>query len=209
MTRRSARAIVDLPDPDSPTSPRVSPRPMRKLTPQTAGKGPPGEGSVTRRSRTTSRSSPSLLPMRGSRAPDAGGTGAGDRPGAGIAGTRGAGGGGEGGAPDRAGMPPGAGRGIGAKQARSRPVSPEIGSSRGRSSRQRAIARGQRGANAHPGGSRRRLGGRPGIAGSRAPAPLPGAPWTAAATSRRARVYGWAGASKSARTGARSTISPA
>ncbi len=51
-TRRSAPAIDDLPQPDSPASPSVSPEPTSKETPRTAGTGPAWERYVTRRSRT-------------------------------------------------------------------------------------------------------------------------------------------------------------
>ena len=40
MRRMSAMAVVDLPDPDSPTSPRHSPRPILKPTPSAASTGP-------------------------------------------------------------------------------------------------------------------------------------------------------------------------
>ena len=36
ISRRMQRPVVDLPQPDSPTRPRVSPLPMSKLTPSTA-----------------------------------------------------------------------------------------------------------------------------------------------------------------------------
>jgi hypothetical protein len=36
ISRRMQRPVVDLPQPDSPTSPSVSPLPMSKLTPSTA-----------------------------------------------------------------------------------------------------------------------------------------------------------------------------
>ena len=44
----SASAVMDLPQPDSPTRPRVSPRCIAKLRPRTASAGPCGVCSVTR-----------------------------------------------------------------------------------------------------------------------------------------------------------------
>src|SRR4029077_4700858 len=62
---------------------------------------------------------------------------------------------------------------------------------------------GQRRANRQPGGGASRDGTQPGI-GSISPVPT-----TRGIDRRRARVYGWAGAWKSARTGAHSTVCPA
>ena len=51
-----ARDVTDLPQPDSPTSPTVSPGRTSKLTPSTATNGfSPERWNVTRRSRTESR----------------------------------------------------------------------------------------------------------------------------------------------------------
>ncbi len=47
-------AVADLPEPDSPTMPRVRPGNRSKLTPRTASTGPASEGKETRRSRTES-----------------------------------------------------------------------------------------------------------------------------------------------------------
>ncbi len=49
---RRARAVADLPEPDSPTMPRVRPGRRSKSTPRTASTGPCSEGKETRRSRT-------------------------------------------------------------------------------------------------------------------------------------------------------------
>src|ERR1039457_1577511 len=51
IRRKSARACVDFPEPDSPTNPRVSPAPKRKLTPASAAKAP----KFTLKSRTSSK----------------------------------------------------------------------------------------------------------------------------------------------------------
>ena len=40
ISRRTVRPTVDLPQPDSPTSPRVSPGRIEKLTPSTANTWP-------------------------------------------------------------------------------------------------------------------------------------------------------------------------
>ncbi len=53
-SRATARAVSDLPEPDSPTTPTASPRRMEKLTPRTGRTGPDGPGKVTQRSRTSS-----------------------------------------------------------------------------------------------------------------------------------------------------------
>ncbi len=50
MSRKSARASVDFPEPDSPTSPSVSPAPNSKLTSSSAANAP----NCTRRLRTSS-----------------------------------------------------------------------------------------------------------------------------------------------------------
>ena len=54
---RTARPVVVLPEPDSPTRPSVSPRPISKLTPSTARTGGPVRraGKVTVRLRTCTR----------------------------------------------------------------------------------------------------------------------------------------------------------
>jgi hypothetical protein len=51
----SASAVIDLPQPDSPISPAVSPRSSENDTPRSASAGPRGVGRVTRRSLTSSR----------------------------------------------------------------------------------------------------------------------------------------------------------
>src|SRR5579885_329388 len=53
VRRRIARAVSDLPDPDSPTMPSVS-APMAKLTPRTAGAKPLGPGNPVWRSSISS-----------------------------------------------------------------------------------------------------------------------------------------------------------
>src|SRR6266852_5566215 len=50
MSRITARPRVDLPEPDSPLSPKRSPEPSCKLTPSTAVNGPRGVGNYTCRS---------------------------------------------------------------------------------------------------------------------------------------------------------------
>src|SRR5690606_39111906 len=65
----SPRPSVDLPQPDSPTSPSVSPGHRSKLTPSTARTGPDSVPYQTRRSRTVSTG------------PDGGGPAAGPRTG--------------------------------------------------------------------------------------------------------------------------------
>src|SRR5690606_19226504 len=51
----TVRPRTDLPDPDSPTRPRVSPGAMAKETPSTARTSPRGVWKTVRRSSTTSR----------------------------------------------------------------------------------------------------------------------------------------------------------
>jgi hypothetical protein len=50
---RIAWLVTDLPDPDSPTMPRVVPRSNVKLSPSTAWTSPSSVGNCTRRSRTS------------------------------------------------------------------------------------------------------------------------------------------------------------
>src|SRR5580692_12787019 len=54
----AARASMVLPDPDSPTTPRVSPAAMEKLTPRTASIWPASVGMLIRRSVTSSSGRP-------------------------------------------------------------------------------------------------------------------------------------------------------
>ncbi len=56
-SRVIASAVMDLPDPDSPTMPTASPRRTSKETPRTSRTGPAGPGKVTSRSRTSSTTS--------------------------------------------------------------------------------------------------------------------------------------------------------
>ena len=70
IMRRTARPVVDLPQPDSPTSPSVSPRASAKLTPSTALMVPTWRwistplrsGKCTLRPSTRSSSSPATAP---------------------------------------------------------------------------------------------------------------------------------------------------
>jgi hypothetical protein len=57
ISRVIASAVMDLPDPDSPTIPTASPRRTSKVTPRTSRTGPDGPGNVTSRSRTSSTTS--------------------------------------------------------------------------------------------------------------------------------------------------------
>jgi hypothetical protein len=61
-SRAIARAVSDLPEPDSPTTPTASPRPIRKLTPRTGRTGPAGPGKATERSCTSSTGRPADSP---------------------------------------------------------------------------------------------------------------------------------------------------
>src|SRR5690348_6524106 len=56
-SRIIARPVVDFPDPDSPTSATISPRPISKLTLRTARIGPFADGNDTERSLTLRRRS--------------------------------------------------------------------------------------------------------------------------------------------------------
>ena len=77
ISRRMQRPVVDLPQPNSPTSPSVSPAPMSKLTPSTActrsisrENTPPFTAKCLRRSRTDRRSAPlTARTARNGRAP--------------------------------------------------------------------------------------------------------------------------------------------
>ena len=53
-SRTSASAVSDLPLPDSPTRPSVSPRSRPNDTSATTGSGPPGDGTATERCSTKS-----------------------------------------------------------------------------------------------------------------------------------------------------------
>src|SRR5689334_8924763 len=53
MSRDTARAVSDLPEPDSPTTATASPRRIENVTPRTGRIGPPAAGKLTVRSRTS------------------------------------------------------------------------------------------------------------------------------------------------------------
>ena len=59
-----ARAVTDLPDPDSPTSPKVSPRAIEKDTPFTAVRSPRRKRKRTVTSSSSSTASPILRRSR-------------------------------------------------------------------------------------------------------------------------------------------------
>src|SRR5215510_12723967 len=61
MSRMIERFVTDLPDPDSPTMPSVSPRSRSKLTPLTALTTPSSPKKCVSRSCTDSRTSPAPL----------------------------------------------------------------------------------------------------------------------------------------------------
>src|SRR5262245_9727565 len=79
ISRNIVRPTVDLPQPDSPTSPSVSPAPIVKLTPSTANTVPPARcssplrrGKYFLRSRTSSTVSGMAFPVKLARAPAGG-----------------------------------------------------------------------------------------------------------------------------------------
>src|SRR5262245_36190838 len=79
MSRNTVRPTVDLPQPDSPTNPSVSPASIVKLTPSTANTVPPARcssplrtGKCFLRSRTSSTVSGMAFPVKFARAPAGG-----------------------------------------------------------------------------------------------------------------------------------------